>query len=206
MSPDISISRKAVLISENKRAFLTLRGALGKHGIEFESGYLNLHSLPMIKKIIAKTGSTAFIRNELLRYLREVGMPYMVILDYDINLGADAAPQADTRRLLRTYLVSYIILAKAQGFERLSGNFIILGPLSRMAEILALEKNPPSILKMLSTKDDKVNAIIDEIKGDEARFNRLFYIKGINTDGNAGEIIESVNQAVSEIGARFGRA
>ena len=60
-------SRKVLLISDNKRASVGVRGALARAGLEVESRYLNLFSIPMIKKILARTGNTAFIRTDLFR-------------------------------------------------------------------------------------------------------------------------------------------
>ncbi len=74
MSTGLTASQKAILVLENKRLFLTARGALNKHNIEIENGFLSLHSLPLIKKILARTGSTAFIRAELVRFARDAGL------------------------------------------------------------------------------------------------------------------------------------
>ncbi len=205
MSTGLTASQKAILVLENKRLFLTARGALNKHNIEIENGFLSLHSLPLIKKILARTGSTAFIRAELVRFLKEAGMPYVFILDYDIDLGGSDSPETDRKRLLRTYMVAYIILSRGQGMEGLTGNFILAAPPARMKELQAIEKNPHAVLSMLTTKDATVNSFIDDLKRDEAGFNRLFYIKGLNSEAGAGEITALLEKFLADIRQRFAR-
>ncbi len=203
MGQELTFARKAILITDNKRVSITLKGVLNKHRIDVESGYVSLHSVPMMKKIAGKTKNTAFIRNELYRYIREIGAPAVIIMDYHIDLSQEGERDPDTRLLLKTYIVSYLILSKGQGLEKLRGNFILLGEPSQMKELSALESNPSNILNLLSTKDAAVNSIIGEFRERAERLKSLISFKAIDTELPAGEMIDAVNKyLVSNAGAR----
>ncbi len=188
-------------MSENKRASASIRGALGRFGLEVESRFLNLNSIPMIKKILARTGNTAFIRTDLFRFIREEGAPFALVMDYAAGLGADLG-DTDGRKLLRTFLVSYIILSRGRGFESLGANFLLLGTARNMGEITDIEQNPLSVLDMISTRDTIVNSFVNDLRGDRQRFLRHFYIRGLNTEAPAGEAADTVGRFVRSVNDR----
>lgn len=194
-------SRKVLLISDNKRASVSIRGALGKFGLEVESRYLNLSSIPMIKKILARTGNTAFIRTDLFRFIREEGAPFAVVIDYTAALGADLG-DTDGRKLLRTFLVSYIILSRGRGLESLRANFLLLGTPQNIGEIARIEQNPLSVLEMLTTRDSIVNSFIQDLRADRKRFMGNFLIRGLNTDMPGGDIVDTVGRFVQSVNDR----
>ncbi len=194
-------SRKVILISDNKRASASIRGALGRHGLEVESRLLNLSSIPMIKKILARTGNTAFIRSDLFRFIREEGAPFALMMDYEAGLGPELG-DTDGRKLLRTFLVSYIIFSRGKGFESLRGNFLLLGTARNMEDIVKIEQNPLSVLDMISTRDSIVNSFVNDLRGDRQKFLRHFYIRGLNTEAPAGEAADTVGKFVQSVNER----
>ncbi len=199
MTNGISTINKALLISENKRIAVSLRGVLGKNGIDIETGFLNLHSLPMIRKIIAKNRNTAFIRSDFSRYLREVGNPFMIIIDGEIDLltGGDTGP--DAMKLLRTFLISYVILSRGKGFEQLKGSFVILNGTQQMPAAIQMENHPQVVLGMLATKDAIVNSFINDLKNNIARYHNLFLLKTLNIELPMGEMTEKMNRIIKSI-------
>ncbi|HSV95766.1 MAG TPA: hypothetical protein VLM75_02400 [Spirochaetota bacterium] len=188
-------------MSENKRASVSIRGALGRFGLEVESRFLNLSSIPMIKKILARTGNTAFIRTDLFRFIREEGAPFALVMDYEAGLGADLG-DTDGRKLLRTFLISYIILSRGKGFESLGANFLLLGTAQNMGEISKIEQNPLSVLDMISTRDTIVNSFVNDLRGDRQRFLRHFFIRGLNTDSPAGGAADTVSKFIKSVNDR----
>jgi hypothetical protein len=194
-------SRKVLLISENKRAAVSIRGALGRFGLEVESRFLNLSSIPMIKKILARTGNTAFIRTDLFRFIREEGAPFAVVLDYAAGLGPDLG-DTDGKKLLRTFLVSYIILSRGRGFESLRANFLLLGTAQNMGDIVKIEQDPLSVLDMISTRDTIVNSFVSDLRADRQKFIRHFFIRGLNTEAQAGEAADTVSKFVQSVNDR----
>lgn len=195
-------SRKIILISEKKRSVLTVKNILNKNKIEVETAYPSLCSLPLIRKIIAKSGNTAFLRAELFRFIREAGMPFMFLMDYKIDLEQGRTNDPDGRKIFRTLLISYIILSRGEGFERLKGNFLLLAEESHLQEIKLFERNPLRILDILDTKNDVVNSIIGELKRDLSRFNRLFHIRWVNAEAPGPAMIDSVSKFISDVEER----
>ncbi|HDP81130.1 MAG TPA: hypothetical protein ENN21_09860 [Spirochaetes bacterium] len=181
---------------------MTIRGVLSKNGIDIETGFLNLHSLPMIKRVIAKTRNTAFMRSDFSRYIREVGNPFLIIIDGHIDLGSEGGMPPDPLKLLRTYMISYIILSRGRGFERLRGNFILLNTAQRMPGMERLEQNPPLLLETLLTRDGVVNSFINELMSDIPRYRRLFLLRSLNADLPAGEVVDLTGKIIKSIHER----
>ncbi|HPV97366.1 MAG: hypothetical protein QM472_08970 [Spirochaetota bacterium] len=194
-------SRKVLLISDNKRASVGVRGALARAGLEVESRYLNLFSIPMIKKILARTGNTAFIRTGLFRFIREEGAPFAVVMDYAAGLGADLG-DADGRKLLRTFLISYVILSRGRGFESLRANFLLLGTSRNMEEIERIERDPLLALDMIATGDAIVNSFVQDLRADRQGFLGRFLIRGLNAESPGGHIADIVGRFVQSVNDR----
>ncbi|HPI23408.1 MAG TPA: hypothetical protein PLE73_09430 [Spirochaetota bacterium] len=200
-APDKPV-RTALLITDDKAASITIRNIVKKYGVEINTSYLNLNSTAMIKKIILKTGNTAFMRADLYKLITEIGVPFLVSLDYTIDLALDDALDPDRRKILRTLLISYIILAKAQGLEHLQANFMVLYRSAQAAHVRPFEANPAGILDILYTGNTKANEIINELKGDPARFNRLFQIRFVNISQTQGEIDAAIRAFITGLETR----
>jgi hypothetical protein len=195
-------SKKIILISDNSRIAMPIKTAITPFALEIDEEFLNLHSLSLMRKAIRSTKSTNFIRSELLRFIKQNGFPYLTIIDYRIDTGLGAESDPDHMKILRTLLISYIILSKGNGFETLKANIILLGINAQQPEILKIESTPQVILGLLATKDDSINAFITELKTDLKKFNRLFFLKGLNTEIRSDEIILNLTNYIQAIKAR----
>src|SRR4030042_3845582 len=98
-------SKRILYISENTRITMPIKYALNKEGLEIASDYLNLHSLQSIRKAIASTGKTVFLRSELMRFIKEQGYPYAVIMDIRNDLGL-----GDERDLANFQLLNKLLI------------------------------------------------------------------------------------------------
>ncbi len=184
----VNSSRKIILISDNSRIAMPIKAAISPFALEIDEEFLNLHSLSLMRKAIHSTKSTNFIRSELLRFIKQNGFPFLAIIDYKIDTGLEAEADPDHMKILRTLLISYIILSKGNGFENLKANIILLGTNSQKQEITKIEANPQIILGLLATKDEFINNLITDLKSDIKKFSRLFSIKGLNTEIRNDEI------------------
>jgi hypothetical protein len=198
----VTSSQKIMLISDNSRISMPIKTSITPFGLEIDEEFLNLHSLSLMRKAINSTKSTNFIRSELLRFIKQNGYPFLTIIDYKIDTGLGADIDPDKMKILRTILISYIILSKGNGFENLKANIILLGTNSQQQEILKIETNPHLILGLLATKDESINAFITELKKDMAKFSKLFYIKGLNTEIRSDEIVLKLTAYIQTIKAR----
>jgi len=193
-------SRKILLISNNKEKSDSLKAALASNNLTVADNHALLHRIPDLRAELQNASSTTFLRTELLKFIRETGFPYFIALDFRIDSGLPADLDPDHMKILRTMLISYIILARGRGFENIKGNFLFLGGPEKDELLTSINKRPVEILNLLSTQDKVVNSFIGELKQNTTSFNRLFYIKAI--EGSAPRekfeiMAESYIQALS---------
>ena len=192
-------SRKVLLITDNKRIETPIKQALNKHGLNIATSYLNLYSLSVIRKAIASTGKTAFMRTALMRFIKENGFPYAVIIDSTITTGQDTSIASDELKILKTLLISYIILSRGSEFEKLQGNYIILTRGNSFDDRYKLSTTPHKILDLLKTANEGVNRIIDTLKNDQKSFNSLFFIKLLDSESSSDEITMFMDNYINGI-------
>ena len=173
-------SGRVILITDNNRNENAMRNALATRPVELATGYQHLYSVDSIRTTINKTRNSSFLRAELFNFIRSHGMPYFLGLDYTINLDLDDALDPDKRKILRTFLISSIILSRGTGFENMRANFLLFAEPGKVEEARSLIKRPSTLLSMLHTRDEKVNRIINTMKENSTLFNRIFYIDCID--------------------------
>ncbi len=188
----IEFSNRVFLITENTRIAAPIRQALSGLGIVLETEFLNLHSIPAIKKGIARSGRTAFIRTELLRFIRERGFPRAIIMDARIDLELGPGEDPGHIKLLKTFLISYIILSKGKDTDGIHGRFILLARGKDFEKEYGLGSGTHRILDLLATKNPDINFFIEELKENKARFDQLFTIRIVDPDIPSGSMKEII--------------
>ncbi len=171
--------KRAIVITAFKEIMPAIRAALDRYSIDIVSHYESLHSLSAIKKGIAQTGNTVFLRKAFSRFVNECGPPDILIIDEKANLGSDSSFEPDMRKLLRTFLISFIIMQKTYG-ERARANIVLIHSEEVKGEAPAYETEPTAILDFLSSQNDSVNRLIEDFKKQPERFHRSFAIKTIS--------------------------
>ncbi len=191
----INYSNRVFLITENIRIAAPIRQALTGLGMAVETEFLNLHSIPAIKKGIARSGRTAFIRTELLRFIRERGFPMAIVMDARIDLGIGAGEDPGNIKLLKTFLIAYIIISKGRDTSGIHGRFILLARGRDFEKEYGLGNGPRGILDLLATQNPDINFFIDELKENRERFDQLFTIRVVDPEipsGSLKDIIRGV--------------
>ncbi len=196
---NMDFCKKALLISNSANASLVINNTLKKQGIDIETSYINLHSIQSIRENLKANGNTSFIRTDLSKFFREFGYPHMIILDYMIDFSLSDLDDPDHRKVLRTLLISYIILSRAEEINNLKGNFLIVGNESQMDEIQLLEDKPFKVLDILMTNNVIVNSFIEEMRKNPTIYKDLFSIKGINSDLTTEKIGSQAEKFISEV-------
>ncbi len=196
-------SKKIILITENNRIVTPIKHTLNKRSLEIASEYLNLHSPAVMRKVIARTGNTGFIRTELMRFIKEQGPPYAIIMDGQTNLGL--GPEADPGRmkLFKTLLISYIILGKGKEFENLTGNFLLMTGGNSLEEKLHIGTEPFGVLNFLKTGNQAINSYIDELKQNREKFNERFVIRLLDSEISSDQISLSIQKFLQDITAKM---
>ncbi len=188
----IEHSNRVLLITENTRIAAPIRQALTGLGMIIESEFLNLHSIPSIQKGIARSGRTAFIRTELLRFIRERGFPRAIIMDARIDLGIGPGEDPGNIKLLKTFLIAYIIISKGRDTGNIHGRFILLARGKEFEKEYGLGSGPVRILDLLATQNPDINFFIEELKENRARFDQLFTIRMLDPEIPAGAMKEII--------------
>ena len=154
-----------------------VKSVIGKYGMTIHTEYESLHSIKVIKKAIAETRNTVFIRKAFNRLINDWGPPALILLDYRVDLGSDSLPDPDKRKLVRTFFISYIILSRKAEFDNLSANFIFLADTEDLPEVRKLENDPVKILDILETTNEDINNMMLSIRRDSDQFKRIFNLK-----------------------------
>ncbi len=196
------MSNKVILITEKPRITSPIKIALNKHSIEIATDYPALTSTSVMRTGIIKSGKTAFIRTELLRFIQKNGFPRAIIMDCQIDLGREAGPDPDKLKIFKTFIIAYIILSKGSEFSNLRGNFILLCKGNAFEKEFNLGENPHAVINLLSSQNPEINFFIDELKESRERFDSLFSLSVVDTDMSSDLITEEVEKFLSKTGSQ----
>lgn len=188
------MSNKVILITEKPRISSPIKIALNKQSAEIAADYPALTSTSVMRSGIIKSGKTAFIRTELLRFIQKNGFPRAIIMDSQIDLGREAGPDPGGLKIFKTFLIAYIILSKGSEFANLRGNFILLCKGNGFEKELNIAENPHAVMNLLSSQNPEINFFIDELKESSERFDALFSISVVDTDLSSDLITEEVEK------------
>ncbi|MFW6181569.1 MAG: hypothetical protein ACOC8N_07460, partial [Spirochaetota bacterium] len=192
---------KSIVLLQDRRTAQYLKLFLGKRNKEVDTSSPLLSDIEAVRNELYVTRNTSNIRVAFGQFIKNHGFPFLVALDYTVDFGLKEQEDPDRRKVLRTILISYIILANAKGFDRSLANIVLLCG-KKDAHLVEVYRNNPSILlKQLRTNDERVNALIRSHiqKGDELRrFLNLFPLVR-PTDGDYHGMLENLGRYVDLI-------
>ncbi len=169
----MNVSNRIIVITQNKDSKAAAAAIAAQHQLVIEENE-KLHSLDAIIKEVESSKSTAFLRSSLHTFIREHGIPFMIIIDYPVV--AETRTDAIMQKIFNTLLISFMIIARGSGLENIKGNFFVnitKGDVQLFKNIII---HPEKLLANVKTNDDKVNAIIN-LYTDQKVFHTLFFIK-----------------------------
>jgi hypothetical protein len=170
---------KSIILTRDKRMENFIKNLLRSRKKSFETSIPLLTDMDAIKEDIHKVGTTVNVRGEFAYFIKNYGFPYMFLMDYQVDFSLPLQNDPDKRKLLRTFLLAYVLLAYGKGFENAVANIVFIVDKSNFSTVTQFVKNPAVLLEQIHTKDDRINAIIDSYaqNKDRAReFFRLSYI------------------------------
>jgi len=188
----ITMSDKVILITEKSRITSPIKIALNKFNLEIVTDYPALTSTSVMSAGIAKSGKTAFIRTELLRFIKTKGFPRAIIMDSQIDLGREAGPDPGMLKIFKTFLIACVILSKGSEFKNIRGNFILLTKGNAFEKEFGIGKDPYSVMNLLSSQNPEINVFIDELKDNRELFDAIFSIELVDTELSSDVITESI--------------
>ncbi len=196
-------SNKIIAVSENNQFIETIKDMATKNKLELVHDYKNITSASLIRNACIKTGNTSFIRSQLLQFINENGYPFFIAIDMRTQSGLGNENDPDSMKVLRTFLISHIIISRARSFSNFQSNIIILHNSADNRRIDRINRVPSTILEHIKTTDDKVNLFIKELREESKKFNQLFYIKTINSENPSVIIANEVNIFIKTVNARL---
>jgi hypothetical protein len=171
--------KKSIILTRDKRMENFIKNLLRSKKKSFETSIPLLTDMDAIKEDIHKVGTTVNVRGEFAYFIKNYGFPYMFLMDYQADFSLPLQNDPDKRKLLRTFLLAYALLAYGKGFENAVANIVFIIDKSNFSTVTQFVKNPAVLLEQIRTKDDRINAIIDSYAQNRNRareFFRLSYI------------------------------
>ncbi|MDA3899627.1 MAG: hypothetical protein PF637_03800 [Spirochaetes bacterium] len=195
-------SKRALFFSNDKRVELQLRKALQAIDVDLVKDIPNLSSLATIKTVIKSVKGAGFMRAELFNFIQKHGYPYLVIMDLRLDLGLDNRDDPGKLKLLKTFLISYIIFSMGRGFDKLHLNLVLVYSSDDEATVEGLSEDPSRLLSLLHTKNEEVNALISRMKSTPELFNKIFSISFVPRQGIETSLEDTIVALKSTIAAR----
>jgi len=176
---------RTIILTEDKRLEQFIKHLFRSKKREIETILPLLTSLVSIKNDIHKIGNTVNIRGEFGYFIKNYGFPYMLIMDYQIDFSLPLQNDPDKRKLVRTFLLAYALLAHGKGFENAHANIVFIITKDQHSTMLQFIKNPALLFGQIRTKDQRINAIIDSFVKNREKTRKYFKISYIfkPTDG-----------------------
>jgi hypothetical protein len=170
---------KSIILTRDKRLEHFIKNLLRNKKKSFETTLPLLTDMEAIREDIQKIGTTQNVRREFGFFIKGNGFPYMFVMDYQADFSLPFQNDPDKRKLVRTFMLAYALLAHGKGFESAVSNVVFIIEKECFPDVSRFVKNPASLLEQIRTKDDRINAIIDSfVKNSEKSkdFYKLSYI------------------------------
>ncbi len=168
------ISNKALILTDYLNLFPLINEILTGINIDQYSENASLSSLVGLKERFNTDGNLSFLKRDILSFIQQNGYPFITITDMNITIGID--DQHDKSKVIKTLLLSYIIIMQGEQFKNISCNIIILMNNKEYSEFKYKHKHPQNILGILKTNDDRLNSIINEYTVNNEKFKNNFNI------------------------------
>jgi len=171
--------KKTIILTQDKRFEHFIKNLFRTKKMNFETALPLLTNIEAIREDIHKVGTTVNIRGVFGHFIKNYGFPFMFIMDYQVDFSLPLQHDPDKRKLVRTFLLAYALLAYSKGFENGVANIVFIIEKSQFSTVSQFAKNPTLLLEQIRTRDDRINAIINSFVKNRERakaFFKLFYI------------------------------
>jgi len=192
--------KKTLVITQDKRLEQFIKFLLKSKKKEVETSFPLLSDIATIQNDLQKNKNTLNIRGEFGYFIKNFGFPYMVIMDYEVDFGLPAEIDPDKRKLLRTFLIAFTILANGKGFNQAIANLTLIVDKKAFRSVSQFSKNPILLLEQIKTKEHRVNRMIDNFIQNPERVKNFFHISSIfkPQEGKYNQEIERLEKILDE--------
>lgn len=156
-------NKKIIVLTVDKRLYKAILLSVKSKGLEVETKSSYLSDIEHIGKLLKLSKNTSFLRDEYSNFIKENnGTPLAVILDYKIDFELDPTLDPDKMKLLRTFIISSVILQNIANLAYSISNFILIGHPQYLKQFKLFKENPHLIFKLVRTTNPQINAMLDK--------------------------------------------
>jgi len=190
----MKIAKYSISMVSDKKIEKVIENELKKYNVSIYKESPLLYSIPDIKENLLSLKNTFAIRNQFSDFIKKYGLPYLILLDYKIDFGLPKHYDPDKRKLLRTFLIAYVILSKGKGFSNMICNFILVCKKEELKEAQLFARNPTLLLHNIRTQNALVNNLIEEFSVDPEYAREVFRIYPISHDTSISKISSIIRE------------
>ncbi|HOP63591.1 MAG TPA: hypothetical protein PK358_03770 [Spirochaetota bacterium] len=192
-----SSSNSILIISEKDNLLPALQEFAAENGIDIKGTETEISLINFLKEKIRETGSLSWIKKDLLDFINSKGHPLMLITDLRFHSGTEHDP--DGLKILRTVILSYILITRSESFRDIACNLFILAGHDDYLKFSDEVKEPRLLLNQIKTNDSRINELIRHLKTEQDSFNRNFSIKICDSDSDIRQIKHNLNTFLNMI-------
>ena len=196
--------RKNLMLTSQVVVGKTIQSVLEKFSMKIDTSYDALSSLSVLKDAYKRTGNTVFIRKAFARFVAEHGTPFLLIIDYRIYLTSNLEEDPDMRKILRTFILSYMIINRDIDSPR-NANIVLIDVGEKGSGAAEIENNPLILLDILETGNDEINALIQSYRKDIGKFLKLFNIISMSPRDDRVFAASKLDKFINQIQASYGK-
>jgi len=191
---------KTLVITQDKRLEQFIKLLMKRRKKEVVTSLPLLSDIATIKNDLQKNKNTLNIRGEFGYFIKNFGFPYMTIMDYKADFGLPEEIDPDKRKLLRTFLISFTILANGKGFGQAVANLTLIVEKKEFIYVSRFSKNPFMLLEQIKTRDPRVNRMLDFFIHNPGKAKDFFHISCIfkPQHGKYNQEIERLEKILDE--------
>ncbi|MBU1077999.1 MAG: hypothetical protein KKH98_11945 [Spirochaetes bacterium] len=168
--------KKCILLTKHKRLHTALSQAIKQKRLQCETEISSLSNIDHIARMIKLTKNTSFLRDAYSEFLKQNNStPLCVILDYRIDFGLPIQMDPDQMKLVRTFLISSLIVNDMTDLEYNLTNMIFVGSPVHLKHFEKYKSEPESIFKGIETDTQKLNLLLEKIRNNREEARKYFY-------------------------------
>jgi len=193
--------QKSIIILQDKRFAQHIKVLLHKKKKGVLSTYPLLTDIDSIRNELFITKNTSNIRVSLGQFIKEHGFPYLFIMDYMIDFGLKEEEDPDKRKLLRTVLIAFTVLANAKGYSNALANIVLVAGKKKSPIVSVYIKNPSILLKQLHTNDERVNSFIKSFLTHNEKLINFFNLSSLvqPEEGHYANALQQLEKITDDI-------
>ncbi len=171
---NVDISNKAVILTDFEKLVPLVSEILGSINVDIFTGDSSLKSSAILKKRIAEEGNLSFLKKDIISFIEKNGYPFLIFIDMKIGAGINGSDESI--KVLKTLILSYLIILQSEQYNNISCNLLVLVNNKDYNHLKAVYKQPQNMLALLKTNDERINSIINEYTTNSDKFKKNFNI------------------------------